>query len=178
MDGHIINGNYEIQSTPWFWSVEQIINAYEWCLCVRAHERVFAKPTHQLPGPEKTDGVFGMRPGSEEVWILELWKHALITLSSWQLEEPDGRFEKWLIIRTKQWWSPLQWHCDAVLWLRMMARNRGVKSPWKRLKNVLCAPENYIQWVKNARCLSLRHRHILRRNPERSFRHHCRPKKT
>ena len=86
MDGHIINGNYEIQSTPWFWSVEQIINAYEWCLCVRAHERVFAKPTHQLPGPEQTDGIFGMRPGSEEVWTLELWKPCIdyiIFMTTW-----------------------------------------------------------------------------------------------
>ena len=30
---------------------------YEWCLCVLAHERVFAKPTHQLPGTEQTDGI-------------------------------------------------------------------------------------------------------------------------
>ena len=86
MDAHLINGNYEIQYTPSFWFVKQVINAYEWCLCVLAHERVFAKPTHQLPGPEQTDGIFGMRPGSEEVWILELWKPCIdyvIFMTTW-----------------------------------------------------------------------------------------------
>ena len=171
MDAHLIDGNYEIQYTPWFWSVKQVINAYELCLFVLAHERVFAKPTHQLPGQTKLMAYLECALVLKKCEYLNCENHALITLSSWQLEEPDGRTEKWLTIRTKQWWWPLvygdHWHqyntvppggeTDDGPQLRCQA---PTQKQWKMVMRKL---QNYVQWLKNARCLSLRHRHLLSR---------------